>query len=127
MVALHATLPVACVAEVWLLGRPFRPLLGCAMVLVLAGTMALRYWVVASLQGRWTTRVVILPGIPLVRKGPYRWLKHPNYLAVVLEVAALPLVHSAWLTALFYSLANVLVLRARLSVESRALAMAENP
>jgi methyltransferase len=121
MVVIHATLPVACLWEVWALDRPFLPLLGTPMALLIVATMVMRYWVVATLEERWTTRVVVLPGAPLIRSGPYRWLDHPNYLAVALEVAALPLIHSAWISALLYSVANALVLRTRLAVENQAL------
>jgi len=84
--------------------------------------MALRYWVVKSLRWRWTTRVLCLPGERVVCSGPYRWLRHPNYLAVVVEIAALPLVHTAWLTALVFSIANAVVLHTRIRVEDEALA-----
>jgi methyltransferase len=122
MVLLHALFLPSCALEVWLLERPWIPWLSTLMVLLVAASMALRYWVVHSLAGRWTTRVVCVPAEPLVVSGPYRWLRHPNYLAVVVELAALPLVHGAWLTALVFSLANAVVLAVRLGVEERALA-----
>ncbi|MDX1630805.1 MAG: isoprenylcysteine carboxyl methyltransferase family protein [Thermoanaerobaculia bacterium] len=121
MVGLHGALLVAAPLEVWLLDREFHPLVGPAMLLVLAATMALRYWVVATLGVRWTTRVMVLPGAPRIRRGPYRWARHPNYLAVGLEVVALPLVHSAWITALLFGLANGCLLAVRIRVEERAL------
>ena len=121
MVLLHATLPMACVAEVWIAPRVFHPVLGISMAFVVALAMSLRYWVISSLGERWTTRVVVLPGAPLVRTGPYRWLRHPNYLAVALEVAALPMIHSAWITATLFSTANALILKERLAVENTAL------
>ena len=121
MVAVHAALLLAAPAEVLLLDRPFLPWLGWPMLAVVAGTMALRYWVVASLGGRWTTRVLVEPGAPLVSGGPFRLLPHPNYLAVALEVVALPLVHTAWATALACGLANALVLARRIRVEDAAL------
>jgi len=121
MVLLHAAFLAACPLEVWLLRRPFIPPLALAMILLLGATMALRYWAVASLGPRWTTRVFVLPGAPLVRSGPYRWMRHPNYLAVVLELLALPLIHSAWLTAGLFGLLNAVVLRERIRVEDEAL------
>ena len=121
MVGVHAALLAGAPAEVLLLDRPFLPWLGWPMLAVVAATMALRYWVVLTLGERWTTRVLVLPGAPLVARGPYRFLRHPNYLAVVLEVAALPLVHTAWITALVCSLANALVLALRIRVEDEAL------
>jgi len=121
MVALHAGLLAGAAAEVLLLERPFLPWLGWPMLGVVAATMALRYWVIATLGERWTTRVLVLPGAPLVASGPYRFLRHPNYLAVVLEVVALPLVHTAWITAVVCGAANLLVLALRIRVEDAAL------
>src|SRR6185503_20091073 len=112
MVATHGSFLVACPLEVIGFDRPFVPLLGGPMLALLVGAMALRYWAIATLGRRWTTRVVVVPGLPVVTGGPYRFMRHPNYLAVVLEVAALPLVHTAWVTALVWSAANALVLRA---------------
>jgi methyltransferase len=121
MVATHASFLVACPLEVVALDRPFLPLLGWPMLGVVLSTMALRYWAIAALGQRWTTRVVVIPDLPVVTGGPYRWLRHPNYLAVALEVAALPLVHTAWITAVVWSAANALVLRARIAAEEAAL------
>lgn len=121
MAAFHASFLAACVAEPWLLDRPFVPALGFAALTVAALTQALRYWVIATLGPRWNTRVIVLPGWAPVTAGPYRFLKHPNYLAVVLELLALPLVHSAWLTALVFSLGNLALLRVRIRVEETAL------
>ncbi len=122
MALLHTGLLIAAPLEVFLLERPFVPLLGAVMLLLLAGTMALRYWAIASLGDRWTTRVFVVPGEPPVAKGPYRRLRHPNYLAVIVEVATLPLIHSAWWTAIAFSIGNALVLRTRIRVEEEALA-----
>jgi methyltransferase len=83
--------------------------------------MSLRYWVIGTLGHRWTTRVICLPGEPLITTGPYRALRHPNYVAVAAEIVALPLVHSAWLTASLFSFANAWVLRARIRVEEEGL------
>ncbi|HEY0782081.1 MAG TPA: isoprenylcysteine carboxylmethyltransferase family protein [Thermoanaerobaculia bacterium] len=122
MVLLHTAFLVAGPLEVWLLGRPFRPLLAAAMLVVLGAAMALRYWAIATLGVRWTTRILCLPGEPAVARGPYRFIRHPNYLAVVVEIAALPLVHGAWLTAALFSVANAALLRVRIAAEETALA-----
>jgi methyltransferase len=122
MVLLHTSLLVAAPLETWALGRPFVPPLAAATTLLVVLSMTLRYWVIATLGDRWTTNVVVVPGEPPVEGGPYRFLRHPNYLAVVLEVAALPLVHTAWLTALAFSVANAFLLRRRIRVEEEALA-----
>ncbi len=85
----------------------------------------LRYWAIVSLGRHWNTRIVVLPGRRLTPKGPYRWLPHPNYLAVALELASLPLVFGAWLSALGASLANALILLLlRIPAERRALVWA---
>ena len=125
MVALHTGLLVACVAEVHLTDRPFVPLLGWAALAVVIASQALRWWCIGTLGTRWNTRVIVVPGLPLVRRGPYRWLNHPNYVAVVAEGLALPLVHTAWVTALVFTVLNaVLLLRFRIPAEERALAQA---
>ncbi|MEU6273155.1 isoprenylcysteine carboxylmethyltransferase family protein [Streptomyces populi] len=122
MVALHTALLIGCPAEVWLAGRPFVPALGWSMLAVLAGAQALRWWCITTLGFRWNTRVIVVPGLPLVARGPYRVLRHPNYVAVVAEGVALPLVHTAWVTALLFTLADAAVLTVRIRCENRALA-----
>ncbi len=122
MALLHTGLLIAAPLEAFRLERPFLPLFGTVMLVLLAGTMALRYWAISSLGDRWTTRVFVVPGEPPVAKGPYRWLRHPNYLAVIVEVVALPLIHTAWWTAIAFSIGNALVLRVRIRVEEEALA-----
>lgn len=82
----------------------------------------LRVWTVASLGRFWTTRVLTLPGAPLVRRGPYRFLKHPNYLIVIAEIAALPLAFGAWQVAGVFSGLNLMLLWHRIRVEEAALA-----
>jgi methyltransferase len=121
MAATHAAFLLACPLEAIGLDRPFLPALGLPMLALVAGAMALRYWAIATLGRRWTTRVVVVPGLAPVTLGPYRWVRHPNYLAVVIEVVALPLVHGAWMTALAATLANALVLRRRIADEESAL------
>lgn len=121
MVALHSLFLIACPAEVWLLDRPFVPGLALIMSVLLVLTMTLRYWAIATLGKRWTTRVICIPGLPVITGGPYRFVRHPNYLAVVIEVATLPLVHGAWLTAMVFTLGNLVVLRTRIAVEEAAL------
>jgi methyltransferase len=122
MAAMHTVFLVACIAEVAIADRPFLPWLGWPMLALVVASQALRWWCVATLGHQWNTRVIVVPGLPLVSGGPYRWLRHPNYVAVVVEVAALPLVHTAWVTALVFTLANAVVLAVRIPVEERALA-----
>ena len=121
MVLLHTFFLIACPMEVWFLGRPFLPALGIPMLLLALAATGLRYWVIRTLDGRWTTRIVVLPGVAPVTGGPYRFLRHPNYLAVITEMFALPLVHTAWLTAVAFSLLNGLILRVRIRAEEEAL------
>jgi methyltransferase len=122
MVALHTGLLLACLIEVHAADRPFVAWLGWpALVLVLA-SQALRWWCIATLGPRWNTRVIVVPGLPLVSRGPYRWIPHPNYVAVVVEGIALPLVHTAWVTALGFTVLNaILLLGFRIPAEERAL------
>ncbi|MET8037556.1 isoprenylcysteine carboxylmethyltransferase family protein [Streptomyces sp. NPDC005345] len=129
MVALHTGLLAGCLAEVWLAGRPFVPALAWPMLAVLAAAQGLRWWCIRSLGPRWNTRVIVVPGLPLVAKGPYRWrrLRHPNYVAVVTEGVALPLVHTAWVTAVVFTVLNAVLLRVRIRCENRALASATAP
>lgn len=121
MVTVHTALLLGCVLEVWALHRPFVWWLGWPMLAVVALTQLLRWWCVTTLGPRWNTRVIVVPEAPLVRRGPYRWLHHPNYVAVVAEGVALPLVHTAWLTALCFTLADALLLTVRVRVEDAAL------
>ncbi|BFV56436.1 isoprenylcysteine carboxylmethyltransferase family protein [Kitasatospora sp. CMC57] len=121
MVLLHTALLAGCLAETWLTDRPFLPWLGWPMLALALGAQALRWWCITSLGPRWNTRVLVVPGLPLVTGGPYRRLRHPNYLAVVVEGAALPLVHSAWVTAAVFTLLNLPLLTVRLRCETAAL------
>lgn len=121
MVALHAGLLVSCALEPVAFHRTFPGALGWAWLGLALLAQALRYWAVITLGRRWNTRVIVLPDAEPVTGGPYRFLRHPNYLAVALEVAALPLVFGSYWTALAFSLANAAVLSVRIRVEERAL------
>jgi methyltransferase len=118
IVAVH----VAWLAALWWFA-PGRSVDGFWLAMFLLLEVA-RIWVVASLGGRWTTRIIILPGEPLVRRGPYRVLNHPNYLVVIGEIAVLPLVFGLWQVALVFSLLNAAVLTVRVRAENAALASA---
>jgi len=123
MVALHTGLLLACLAEVVVADRPFVPVLGWTMLVLLVLTEATRAWVIATLGRQWNTRVVVVPGLRRVTGGPYRWMDHPNYVVVAVEGVALPLVHTAWVTALVFTVLNAaLLLLVRIPAEERALA-----
>jgi methyltransferase len=124
MVALHTALLVGCWVEPIALRRVFVPALGYPMIALVVAANALRWWCIATLGPRWTARVIVLPGMPLLKAGPYRWLAHPNYVAVVVEGAALPLAGSAWITACTFTALNAALLTVRLRCETRALAAA---
>jgi methyltransferase len=124
MVAMHTLLLASCIVEVATLHRPFIPWLGWPMLAIVAASTVVRWWCVAILGKHWNPRLIVIPGSPLVDRGPYRWLHHPNYTAVAAEVAALPLVHSAWLTAIAFSIANAIVLNVRIRAENFALGYA---
>ncbi|MFF7177079.1 isoprenylcysteine carboxylmethyltransferase family protein [Streptomyces sp. NPDC008121] len=127
MVALHTGLLAGCLAETALAGRPFVPRLGWTMAAGVIAAQALRWWCVATLGPRWNTRVIVVPGLPLVTGGPYRWLRHPNYVAVAVEGLALPLVHGAWITALVFTLLNTVLMTVRIRCEETALGAAATP
>lgn len=84
----------------------------------------LRYWVIVSLGKRWTTRIIVVPGAPLVTRGPYRWLRHPNYMVVGAEIAMTPLIFGAWDIALAFTVINTVLLFHRIRVEEQALGIA---
>ena len=125
MVVLHVGLLVGGLAEVHLLDRPFIAVLGWPMLALALASQGLRWWCVGSLGRRWNTRVIVIPGMPLVTSGPYRWLRHPNYVAVVAEGVALPLVHTAWLTAIGFTVVNAVILAIRIRCENAALSWGE--
>jgi methyltransferase len=116
LVAMHT----AWLISLWIWGRDQSvDLFALVIFVVLQG---LRVWVLATLGSRWTTRIVVLPGEPLVSSGPYRFLSHPNYMVVAAEIAVLPLaLHLPWV-ALIFSILNALVLVIRIRAEARALA-----
>ncbi len=120
MVVLHTGLLAGCLIESYY--RPFVPAVGWPMLGLVVGSQVLRWWCLSTLGRQWNTRVVIVPGAERISGGPYRYLAHPNYLAVIVEGAALPLVHTGWLTALIFTVLNAGLLRVRVRAENAALA-----
>lgn len=121
LAALHAAWLASAVVEVWTLAPPFRGWLAFWALVLLAAGQLLRRSAMSALGERWTIRVMTLPGAPPVVRGPYRHLRHPNYVGVVLEIAALPLVHGAVWTAGAFSVANLALLAVRIRAEEAAL------
>lgn len=118
MLALHTGWLVALVA--WVLTVP--PHMNLTFVLIYAGLLGLRTWVITSLGPFWTTRIITIPNLPLVRRGPYKFLRHPNYIVVALEIAVVPLMLDAWELAIIFSVLNAAMLWVRISAENKVLA-----
>jgi methyltransferase len=124
MVVFHVGFLVACAVEPLLWPRPWPPAASLAALAAALLAQGLRWWAVASLGRRWSTRVVVRPGAPPVTGGPYRWLAHPNYLAVALELLAVPLIGGAVATAAAATLGNAALMAVRIPAEERALGAA---
>lgn len=122
MVVLHVGLLVGCVLEPMLAHRSFVPALGWPMVAIVLAAQMLRWWCITTLGRQWNTRVIVVPGAERITGGPYRFVPHPNYVAVVVEGVALPLVYGSWVTALVFTVLNAALLRTRVRVENAALA-----
>jgi methyltransferase len=121
MKALHTTWFVAMLTEVFLLDRPFIPWLAAIAFILLIMGQSLRYAAILTLGSRWTVRIMTLPTQPPITRGIYHYVRHPNYLGVILEIAAVPLLHTAYLTALVFTLANAILLAVRIRTEEHAL------
>ena len=122
MVVIHVFLLLGSLIEVWIVRPLLNPTLSWTMFALAIASQGLRWWCIGSLGQRWNTLVVIIPGKAAVTSGPYKWFKHPNYVAVVIEGFALPMVGFAWRTAVIFTVLNTFVLRARLKSENAALA-----
>lgn len=121
MAAFHTLFIVCCGAEAIIFRRVFPGALGW---IALAGALAaqgLRYWAVATLGRRWNTRVIALPDVPPVTSGPYRLMRHPNYLAVIMEMVCVPMIYGCWITAVTFSAGNAMLLGVRIRAEEAAL------
>ncbi|NUR07281.1 MAG: hypothetical protein HOQ22_14225 [Nocardioidaceae bacterium] len=127
MVVLHTGLLVGALVEAWTVRPDVPAALAWSMLLLVLAAQALRWWCIATLGPAWNTRVIVVPGGERVRRGPYRVLPHPNYVAVVVEGFALPLVHAAWVTALVFTVLNAGLLAVRLRAENQALTLLEEP
>ena len=121
MVALHVGVLIGAGAEVIFLHRPLIPALAILMAALFLLSNALRWWVIRTLRGHWNIQVVDSARLGIVTGGPYRWVRHPNYVAVFVELIALPLIYTAWITALCAAVLHVWVLHERLAVEEPVL------
>jgi methyltransferase len=121
MVLLHVAVLVGAAVEVVFLHRPFFPLLAAICFTIFLAANAVRWWVIRTLGEHWNVQVINSTSLGVVTSGPFRYVRHPNYAAVFVEMLVLPLIHTAWITALAGSLAHVLVLSQRLATEERVL------
>ena len=121
MVLLHPSWLAAMLIEVWVFDRRPVPVVAALGLVALVAGQTLRLLAIRTLGPRWSARIITLPNVEPVTGGIYRYLRHPNYVGVVLEIAGLPLVHGAWVTAIAASIANALVLWARIPAEEKAL------
>ncbi|KRE92339.1 hypothetical protein ASG76_17555 [Nocardioides sp. Soil774] len=122
MVVLHTGLLAGALAEAWLRRPDVPSLLAWSMLALVVASQALRWWCITTLGPRWNTRVIVVPGLAPVASGPYALFKHPNYVAVVVEGCALPLVHAGWITAAVFTVLNAGLLAVRIRAEDAALA-----
>jgi methyltransferase len=121
MVTVHTAFLAACIGEAAVFHRGFPPFLGWVALAGVIAAQALRYSAVAALGEHWNTRIVVVPSTAPITSGPYRFMRHPNYMAVALELVALPMVHGCWLTAVVFSAANLVLMRIRIPAEEAAL------
>lgn len=121
MVILHVAFLGSCALEPWLADRHFGPLAGPVALAVLLAAQGMRIWTMRSLGVLWTTRVMVVPGAERVTTGPYRWMRHPVYLAVFAEIVALPMVFGGWVTAATFTVLNLGIVAARVRIENTVL------
>ena len=127
MVVLHTGLLVGALVEAYARRPDVPSALAWSMLVVVLLTQALRWWCIATLGRQWNTRVIVVPGLAPVRGGPYSLMRHPNYVAVVVEGLALPLVHACWITAVVFTVLNAVLLTVRVRVENAALSSLAEP
>lgn len=126
MTLFHISFLVVCVAQIWLFPHAQATIIGALALVAALAAQALRYWAITTLGARWNTRVIVLPTAPAVVGGPYRWIRHPNYVAVCAEMICVPLVYRGCaaygvLVALVFTIGNALILRQRIGTEEAAL------
>lgn len=120
IVLLHAGFFISFLAEKIILNRDLNNY-SVILFAVFIITQLIRYWAIASLGKYWNTRILVVPGLNLVTNGPYKYIRHPNYIAVIIEIAVIPLIFSCYITAIVFSILNLVTLRRRISIEENAL------
>ncbi len=121
MVLLHTAVLIGAAVEVVFLHRPFYPILAAVCFVIFLGANAVRWWVIRTLGEHWNVQVMNSTSLGVITTGPFKYVRHPNYAAVFVEMLVLPLIHTAWITAIAGSLAHILVLSQRLTTEERVL------
>ncbi|MBM4253150.1 MAG: hypothetical protein FJ146_14365 [Deltaproteobacteria bacterium] len=121
MVAMHTGFLVAMVAEYLMYGSSLPSVVLVSAIVVAGACQLMRWWIINTLGSQWNTRVIVVPGAGRVSKGPYRFLKHPNYVVVATEMFTLPLIFGSWRTAIIFSALNAWMMWVRLRVENRAI------
>lgn len=125
MVAMHVCFFLSLLIEIYVFNRPLSPIWGLFLLIFLL-TQLLRIWCLTSLGKYWNTKIIVLPDAKVVRKGPYKWIRHPNYVIVATELLVLPLLFSAYFTAILFTILNVWMMSVRIPVEEQALKDATN-
>lgn len=120
IVLLHIGFFVSLLAEKYLLNRDFN-IYSIIFFVIFIFTQLLRYWAISSLGKYWNTKILVVHELNLVTKGPYKFLRHPNYIAVIIEIAVIPLIFSCYITSIVFTLLNLIVLRRRIRIEEQAL------
>ena len=120
IVLMHIAFLVSFVAEYILLGRTLSPY-WIPLLFLLIVTQVLRYWAIGSLGYYWNTKILVTPGSRLVTNGPYKYIKHPNYVAVIIEIWVIPIIFSCYITAITFTIINLVLLNRRIRIEERAL------
>lgn len=120
IVLLHTGFIISLLAEKILLDRELNSF-SLLLFVIFILTQVLRYWALHSLGIYWNTRILVVPGLNLVKKGPYKYLKHPNYIAVITEIAVIPLIFSCYITSVVFTVLNAITLRRRINIEEKAL------
>lgn len=120
IVLLHTGFIISLLAEKILLDRELNSF-SLLLFVIFILTQVLRYWALHSLGIYWNTRILVVPGLNLVKKGPYKYLKHPNYIAVITEIAVIPLIFSCYITSVVFTVLNAITLRRRIKIEEKAL------